>query len=266
MQPIIKWAGGKRRIIKKLKEHIPQTFNRYFEPFLGGGALLFDMTPSDAYVSDINAQLIELYCVIRDEPDAVLEQCYQWKNDRETYYSIRELDRNVNAFGSLSSCFRAARFMYLNKTCFNGLYRVGPNGFNTPWGKGDSVALDKENIKNVSAYLKKIRIECHGFETLPSLVKSDDFVYLDPPYAPINPNDEWFSGYGVEFGIEQQRQLRNVCLELRDIGSHGLLSNSDVPIIHELYDGFNVMCITAPRSISSNGDDRKSVGEVLVKW
>lgn len=266
MKPIIQWAGGKRRILEKLKAHTPNSYKRYFEPFVGGGALLFDTAPKGAYISDINAALIELYCAIRDEPVAVLQQCHQWKNDKETYHHVRGLDRDTVAFGSLTSVFRAARFIYLSKTCFNGLYRIGPNGFNAAWGKGTSVSIDEKNVMNVSEYLKTVQIECHGFEKLPSLVKQNDFVYLDPPYVPINPKHKFFGGYGVEFDLEKQKELRDVCLQLRYLGSHGLLSNSDVPIVNELYSEFNIEHITVGRTFSSDGNNRKPVGEVLVKW
>lgn len=266
MKPIIKWAGGKSRLLSTLKQFLPKFPGAYFEPFLGGGALAFDLAHEQANLSDINAELIEFYQIIRDNPEDFLSSISLWKNDEQTFYNVRALDRDINAYKTLSPIIRAARFYYLNKTCFNGLYRVGKKGFNTPWGHGKNVAINIENILSISQYLKRINLKLHGFEMLPMLMKAGDFVYCDPPYVPLNVDDECFSGYGVSFGIKEQTQLRDVCIKLREIGTTGMLSNSDTILTRELYKNFDIKIIEAPRKISAKSSNRKNVNEILVLW
>jgi len=268
VKPIIKWAGGKSRLLKHLLPRVPSFSGRYFEPFLGGGAMLFALEHANAQASDVNKELIEFYSVVRDDSDGLLKDICGWKNDEETFYAVREMDRDAGSYSSLSPSVRAARFLYLNKTCFNGLYRTGKTGFNTPWGHGTDVIINECVMKSAADYLQNIELRCCGFEEALSEAKKDDFVYLDPPYVPLKPDEKWFSGYGVQFGMPEQIRLKDLCLNLKERGVNGMLSNSDTPQTRELYDNdvFNVDTLMAPRAISQSASGRKSVSELLVSW
>lgn len=200
-KPLLKWAGGKRQLLPKLIEYMPDVYNRYYEPFLGGGALLFALQPKEAFVNDLNSELINMYTVVKKNPDLLIKELRKHleNHSRDYFYNIRNLDR-TDDFISLSNVTKAARTIYLNHTCFNGLYRVNSKGyFNTPLGRYKNPnILDVDNICNVNKYLNSSEVNLfnYDYKMLLKKVKQGDFVYLDPPYDPISKTES-FTGYTI---------------------------------------------------------------------
>jgi DNA adenine methylase len=267
LKPFLKWAGGKRQLLDKLREELPLSFNRYFEPFIGAGALLFDMKPQNAFISDINEELINCYLVIRDEPDALRAEISKHKHDESYFYSLRNSDRNPD-FKTLSPAMRAARTIFLNKTCFNGLFRVNSKGyFNVPFGKyKNPTIIDDELIYNISTYLNTsdVSIKHQDFETAGQIPVKGDFIYFDPPYDPLNVSSS-FTGYQFKFDREDQKRLKEVFADLDKRGCKLLLSNSSTDFIRELYSDYSIIKVTANRAINSVAAKRGKVNELLIK-
>ena len=269
-KPFVKWAGGKRQILDKLKSHIPEGFNTYYEPFVGGGALLFDLAPKNAVINDSNEELINVFNVLCNDKK-YSKMCrylnkFERKHDEEFYYEIRNIDRNKKKFNKLNDSKRAARTIYLNKACFNGLYRVNSKGeFNVPFGKKTKVnTYDGENLLNVHSYLtlNNVCILCTDFEDSVSTAKEGDFVYFDPPY---DSDTSTFNSYTEDgFNKDEQRRLAKVFKELDEKGVKVMLSNHNTIIIKELYKDYNFHVIEAKRSINSNGKKRGKVEEVII--
>ena len=221
IKPFVKWAGGKRQILDKLKSLMPEEYNTYYEPFVGGGALLFDLAPKNAVINDSNSELMNVFSVLCSEK-LYNKMCkylnkFERKHSEEFYYEIRNIDRNKKKFNKLNPSKRAARTIYLNKACFNGLYRVNSKGeFNVPFGKKNKVnTYDGENLLNVYSYLSNceynINILCTDFEDSVSTAKKGDFVYFDPPY---DSDTNTFNSYTEDgFGKEEQRRLATVFKE-----------------------------------------------------
>ena len=269
-KPFVKWAGGKRQILDKLKSCSPVEFNTYFEPFVGGGALLFDLAPKNAVINDSNEELINVFNVLCNDKK-YSKMCrylnkFERKHDEEFYYEIRNIDRNKKKFNKLNDSKRAARTIYLNKSCFNGLYRVNSKGeFNVPFGKKTKVnTYDGENLLNVHSYLtlNNISILCADFEDAVSTAKEGDFVYFDPPY---DSDTSTFNSYTEDgFNKDEQRRLAKVFKELDEKGVKVMLSNHNTILIKELYKDYNFHVIEAKRSINSNGKKRGKVEEVII--
>lgn len=269
-KPFVKWAGGKRQIIDELKKYIPDEFNTYYEPFIGGGALLFELAPKKAVINDSNAELMNVYQVLCDD-SKFKKMCrvlnnYEANHSEEFFYEIRNKDKNKNTFNRLSDYTRAARTIYLNKACFNGLYRVNSkNEFNVPFGKKSKVnTYDGNNLITVSNYLtmNDIKILNKDFEEAVSYAKKGDFVYFDPPY---DSDNNIFTSYTEEgFGKEEQRRLAKVFKELDQKGVYVMLSNHNTTLINELYKDYHIHVIEAKRNINSNGKKRGKVEEVIV--
>ena len=269
-KPFVKWAGGKRQIMDKLTKYVPDEFNTYYEPFIGGGALLFELSPKKAVINDSNKELMNVYEVLCDEQKfkkmcSVLNT-YEIKHSEEFYYEIRNKDRSKNAYNRLSDYTRAARTIYLNKACFNGLYRVNSkNEFNVPFGKKAKVnTYEGGNLITVSNYLtmNDIKILSIDFEEVVKDAKKGDFVYFDPPY---DSDTGTFNSYTEDgFGKESQRRLARVFKELDEKGVYVMLSNHNTMLINELYNGFNIHVIEAKRNINSNGSKRGKVEEVII--
>jgi len=270
-RPLVKWVGGKRQLLNEIKSRMPYHYNTYFEPFVGGGALLFDELPYKAVISDINTELIYLYETVRDyyalnELVALLD--YHKANHSEEYYNeIRAMDRQPN-FNSLPKVVRAARLMYLNKTCFNGMYRVSSQGYyNVPMDKGrKEISLYGNNIYNIFSYLVNSRIVILNadFESAVATAKSGDFVYFDPPYDKTRIDS--FTKYARgDFDQAAQERLAKVFKELTARGVYVMLSNSNTEFVRQLYDGYNIEVIKARRSINSDGEKRGRVDEVLIR-
>jgi len=261
-RPFLKWAGGKTRLISQYKEYFPNHYHTYYEPFLGGGAVFFHLQPSHAVLTDINADLVLTYRCVRDNLGELITllQAHQQRHNSEYYYDVRNYHNGTNVQ-------KAARFIYLNKTCFNGLYRVNSQGkFNVPVGKYKNPGICQEEIlKLASQTLKKVEIKQANFdEVLNYAIDSNDFVYFDPPYYPLNKTSNFTAYSNFSFDEHQQIKLRDIFIKLADKGVKVMLSNSDCPFIHELYSGFNIHTISAARSINSNAQKRGKITELLV--
>ena len=269
-KPFVKWAGGKRQIIDKLKEYAPDEFNTYFEPFIGGGALLFELSPKKAVINDYNSELMNVYACIKDEIK-FNKMCnelnyYETKHSEEFYYEIRNKDRDKAKFNRMADYKRAARTIYLNKACFNGLYRVNSkNEFNVPFNKKTKVnTYDGQNLGIIHSYLNfsDITLLNTDFEESVKDAKKGDFIYFDPPY---DSDTDTFTSYTEDgFGKEEQVRLAKVFKELSDKGCYVMLSNHNTKLVNELYKDFNIHVIEAKRNINANGKKRGKVEEVII--
>jgi DNA adenine methylase len=268
--PFLKWAGGKRQLMPEIREMLPDgvTTHPYYEPFIGGGALFFELLPKRAVINDYNEELINVYTVIRDNPSELIEDLKRHKNTAEYFYKIRAIDRQP-LFSNLTRIERASRIIYLNKTCYNGLYRVNNAGeFNSPFGRYKNPNIVNEPvIKAVSKYLNssQIQISSCDYALILKDIPTDSFVYLDPPYHPISESSS-FTGY-VQGGWDEgdQLRLRDVCNRLRDNGIKFLLSNSASDFIREIYSDYNIHIVQAKRSVNSNSSRRGQVDEFLIR-
>ena len=268
-KPFVKWAGGKRQILDKLKQYAPSKYNCYYEPFIGGGAFFFELAPKKAIINDSNQELMNVYQVLCDENKytkmcKVLNQ-YEANHCEEQYYEVRNKDKE-KAFARLSDYKKAARTIYLNKSCFNGLYRVNSKGqFNVPFNKNKKVnTYDGENLLTIHMYLNMndITIQSIDFEESVKTAKKGDFVYFDPPY---DSDTQTFNSYTEEgFGKEEQRRLAKVFKELDERGVYVMLSNHNTTLINELYKDYNIHVIEAKRSINSKGTKRGNVEELII--
>ena len=271
LKPFVKWAGGKTQIVTDILRMVPNSFNTYFEPFLGGGALLFQLKPVSAVVSDYNSELITAYNCFKDKEAymSMVEEIlnHQKNHSEEYYYQIREMDR-LPGFLSLPKYERAARMIYLNKACFNGLYRVNSKGyFNVPSGKHATVnAYDETLYTNISKYLSRqsVSILNEDFEKAVSSAKRGDFVYFDPPYDTFDERNNFTTYTENAFGKEEQRRLASVYIDLDNRGVKVMLSNHNTKYIRVLYNHFNIKVINARRSINSVSSGRGNVEEVII--
>jgi len=270
-QPFLKWAGGKRQLLPAIRLHLPVKFPRianYYEPFIGGGAVLFGLQPKKAVVNDVNQEIVNAYQIIRDQVEELVEDLKKHRNDAKYYYGLRELDREPG-FSRLSGLQKASRTIFLNKTCFNGLFRVNSKGqFNVPFGKYKNPNfVDTVILKAVSIYLNKAEITFlkGDFEDAVRGITRNSFVYFDPPYHPISETSS-FTGYSLDgFGEEEQKRLKRLCDKLHGAGVKFLLSNSCCDFIRKLYKGYEIIEIPAARSINSVGNGRGKISEVLIK-
>ena len=264
--PIVKWVGGKRQLMFELLKNMPKSYNRYFEPFIGGGALFFELQPDNAYISDMNEELINLYQVVRDEVDKLICDLQKHDVSKEYFMEIRNIDR-TEEYQNWSDVQKASRFIYLNRTCFNGMYRVNSKGeFNVPFGhyKNPRI-LDENNLINCSNLLQGIEIKHADFSEILKKVKKGDFVYFDPPYVPLSETSSFTSYTKEGFDINMQFKLRDVCDELDTMGVNFLLSNSDTKLVNDLYENYNIKKVFASRQINANADGRGKITEVLVR-
>ena len=269
-KPFVKWAGGKRQIIDKLLKYAPEEFDTYYEPFVGGGAFLFELSPKNAVINDYNKELMNVYECIKDS-DKFDKMCKELNNheanhSEEYYYKIRNLDRDKNKFNKLADYKRAARTIYLNKACFNGLYRVNSkNEFNVPFGKKSKVnTYEGQNLGIICGYLNynNIKLLSTDFEEAVKDAKKGDFIYFDPPY---DSDTSTFNSYTEDgFGKEEQKRLSRVYKKLADKGCYVMLSNHNTKLVNELYKEFNINVIEAKRNINSNGAKRGKVEEVII--
>ncbi len=263
-RPFVMWAGGKRQLLDVLHDAAPAESGRYFEPFVGGGAFLFSRQPERATISDRNADLINCYRVVRDDVDDLVRNLRMHRNEETYFYALRAMDPAV-----MTPVQRAARFIYLNRTCFNGLYRENRNGrFNVPFGHYvNRTIVDEENLRAVSEYLRTSDIEIrHGsYRSILDEAQPGDFVYLDPPYVPMTGTANFARYVMGGFGMDDQKELAATFVALTDRGVLAMLSNSNVPVIHELYKGFHIRIVHAARSINCRGGRRgREANEVLV--
>lgn len=264
--PIVKWVGGKRQLMFELIKNMPKSYNRYFEPFIGGGALFFELQPEQAYISDMNEELINLYSVVRDNVYELIKDLSKHEVSKEYFLEIRNIDR-TEQYTELSDVERASRFIYLNRTCFNGMYRVNSQGqFNVPFGHYKNPRIiDENNLLNCSELLKKTEIKCADFSEILTKVKKGDLVYFDPPYVPLNETSSFTSYTKDGFDINMQFKLRDVCDELDNKGVKFMLSNSDTKLVNKLYVNYEIKKVFASRQINANADGRGKITEVLVR-
>ena len=267
--PVVKWVGGKRQLLEEIIQRLPKRVTTYCEPFLGGGAVLFSLQPKNAIVNDLNADLMLVYEVIRDNVELLIAALEKHENTAEYFYNIRDLDRDKDAYREMSAVDRASRIIYLNKTCYNGLFRVNLSGeFNSPFGhyKNPNI-VNAPVLRAVSKYLTANNIQLFhvDFEEVLRQVPRGTFVYLDPPYDPVSDTAS-FTGYNQGgFGQEEQERLKRCCDELTARGVRFLLSNSATIFIQNLYTGYTVEIVHAKRAINSDASKRGAVEEVLIR-
>ncbi len=276
IKPYLKWAGGKRQLLPEIQKYLPaQIYDyTYYEPFVGAGAVFFELQPQHVVINDYNEQLIGTYVAIRDNVDVLIELLKKHKENlsEEYFYEIRSLDRTPDDFGRLSPIERAARLIFLNKTCYNGLYRVNSQGlFNVPYGKYKNPVIYEEAVlRAISTYLNdngnEITIMRGDFADAVRNAEKQSFVYFDPPYH--SPNNANFTGYQADgFDEGEQTRLRNVFQDLTDRGIQCLLSNADTEFIRDLYNDarYEIVSVLAKRTINSDAAGRGNVNEILVK-
>lgn len=273
VRPFLKWAGGKRQLLPELLKYVPKNkFSKstYYEPFIGGGALFFEIQPKKAVINDSNCELINCYQVIKEFLDELIENLrkYQENNTEEYYYKIRDMDRSTKRYESLSSVEKAARIIFLNKTCYNGLFRVNSQGqFNVPFGKYKNPnILDEAVLKAVSNYFNSNNITLLNmdFEKAVKDARKGDFIYFDPPYDPVSDTSS-FTGYDVNgFTKEDQKRLKCLFVDLDKRGCKIMLSNSKTDFILDLYKDYDIQVVQATRMINSNAYKRGTVPEIIV--
>lgn len=267
--PVLKWVGGKRQLLSAITPLLPEELGTYYEPFIGGGALLFHLQPKTAVINDINPELINLYQVIKTDVDSLITALHAHQNNADHYYSVRAWDRDKSFYASLSDVEKAARIIYLNKTCFNGLYRVNSAGeFNSPFGKySNPNIVNADTLYAVNQYFNQadVMISCGSYLDALETAGSGDFVYLDPPYAPLSPTAN-FTAYAKDgFTREDQIALREYCDLLSRRGVHFMMSNSATDLILEQYADYDITFVKAKRAINSKAAKRGAVDEVIVK-
>ena len=268
VMPFVKWAGGKRQLIPQIKERMPEKYNNYYEPFVGGGAVMFELLPSDALINDVNRALMNAYRQICNKPEAFLKAVNRldeemWEDGREYYYSLRKSynDKLVRAEYDIEL---AALFVFINKHCFNGLYRVNGKGlFNVPYNNSRRASVDEKSIMAASEYLRGVTIQDGDFEKACEDAAKGDFIFFDSPYAPLNPAS--FESYTKEgFDIESHRRLAKLYDELTGRGCYCMLTNHNTQLINELYGnkGYKIDVVSVKRMINSDASNR--VGEEVI--
>jgi DNA adenine methylase len=267
--PVLKWVGGKRQLLDTLVPLLPKRITSYCEPFVGGGALLFYLQPKIAYVNDINSDLIRVYSVIKDNVEALIAELSKYKNEADFFYAVRDWDRDKEKYASLSEVEKAARIIYLNKTCYNGLYRVNNAGeFNSPFGNyRNPNIVNAPVLRAVSTYLNTatIHLTSVDYEEVLQKIPKGTFVYLDPPYDPISQTSN-FTGYSKGgFTKADQIRLRECCDALNARGIKFMLSNSATEFIQEQYKNYNITFVKAKRAVNSVASKRGNVDEVVVR-
>lgn len=266
--PFVKWAGGKRQLIPQIRERMPAQFNNYYEPFVGGGAVIFELLPENAVINDINRALINAYQMICDHPQGFLQEINRldaemWEDGKEYYYSLRERYNDKMMMDEFDVEL-AALFVFINKHCFNGLYRVNGKGlFNVPYNNSRRSSVDEKSILEISEFLRNVTIISGDFEAACEGAGKGDFVFIDSPYAPLNPTS--FESYTKEgFDIESHRRLANLFDKLTARGCYCMLTNHNTDLIKELYGnkGYTIDVVSVKRMI--NSDASKRVGEEVI--
>jgi DNA adenine methylase len=267
-EPFLKWVGGKRRLLPTLRSFLPSDLRtrRYVEPFLGGGAMFFALRPQHAAISDVNVDLVETYRVVRDETEDLVDRLDQLEraHSADAFYAAR--DRFI-ARPRIRALERAALFIYLNKTCFNGLYRVNRAGlFNAPIGRYAKPCIaDAPRLRAAAAALRDADLRCAGFSDTLAHVADDDFVYLDPPYVPLSRTKNFVAYDAAGFSHDDQVRLAASFHELHRRGAKVMLSNADAPLVHALYEGFDIQRVLAPRAINCRAAQRGAVHELVIR-
>lgn len=269
MSPVLKWAGGKTQLLDPITAKMPKAYNRYYEPFIGGGAVWLAIMPEQASINDTNEQLINLYLQMKENAQAVISFVNELDSvpcDKDFYYSIRErYNRKITSCVLDAEC--AALMIWINKHCFNGLYRVNKKGlFNVPYNnRGNGKSIDESNLEAIADYLKSanVSITCRDFEEVCEEVRAGDFVYFDSPYIPVSDTADFTDYTKGGFSFEDHKRLAALFRHLDNIGALIMLSNNDVLLVHELYSGFRIQSLDVKRMINRNASKRTSK-EVLV--
>ncbi len=265
-RPFLKWVGGKSQLLPELVKRLPPVFNNYFEPFIGGGALLFSLQPKNAHICDLNLELINCYEVIKNQVDELIVELKQHQYEKQYYYQMRNVDRNPS-FEQWSAVKKASRMIFLNKSCFNGLYRVNSQGqFNVPFGRyTNPKILDPENLKACSKVLAGTSIKRSSFLDIESDLAQGDFVYFDPPYVPLSDTSSFTSYNAHGFGVQMQHELFAMCQRLDQKGIMFMLSNSSASFVLDLYREFRIELVPAARTINSKSNLRGKINEVIIR-
>ena len=264
-RPFLKWVGGKGQLLAQMQPMLPPKYGRYFEPFVGGAALFFHLRPSRATLTDVNPELVDCYVAVQKHVEDVIRALQQHEHDETHFYAVRAQDRST-----LSLAERAARTIYLNKTGYNGLYRVNRAGrFNVPFGRYDNPGYRQPealaNLRACARALKGVDIRVRDFGDVAGHARKGDFVYFDPPYVPVSSTSDFTSYIPGGFGLAEQERLADVFARLAKKGVHVVLSNSDTPAVRELYGRFRIDRVLAMRSVNSKVSGRGKVGEVVVR-
>jgi len=261
--PILKWAGGKGALLSQFAPYFPQPkqYKRYFEPFLGGAAVFFHLQPAQSFLYDLNPQLIEVYTVVRDSVEDLIAALKIHRNDRDYFHAIR-----AQQLSTLTPVERAARFIFLNRTCYNGLYRVNRQGqFNVPFGRYTNLTIcNEQGLRRASHSLQQAQLEAADFEVVLGLAASNDFIYFDPPYEPLSPTSSFTSYTSKGFSRADQHRLADAFRTLDARGCLLMLSNSSAPLIYDLYQGFHIHETYARRAINSKANGRGIIKELLI--
>ncbi|RSJ41713.1 DNA adenine methylase [Streptococcus sanguinis] len=269
LQPFTKWTGGKRQLLGELRSYMPETYGRYFEPFVGGGALFFDLAPEKAVINDFNEELINAYRQIKNNPAELINLLIKHKenNSKDYYLELRSADRD-GRISRMTGVERAARILYMLRVDFNGLYRVNSkNQFNVPYGRYKNPKIvDVDLLYQISEYLNENDIEIlqTDFAEAVKDAQTDDFVYFDPPYIPLNETSSFTSYTHEGFSYEEQVRLRNTFKELTERGVYAMLSNSSSPLVEELYKDFNIYFVEAQRTNGAKSSSRGKISEIIV--
>ena len=265
--PFIKWVGGKRQLISQMAQYFPKSFNKYIEPFVGGGAIFFHLLPKDAILIDFNDELINCYKIIKNNVSELIKSLKKHENEREYYYKIREVDRSPKEFSKWSDIEKASRTIYMNRCCYNGLYRVNSKGyFNVPFGRYKNPNFcNRENLIAVHEALKNVELINDSFEICLDFAKKGDFIYFDPPYYPLSETANFTSYTSKNFGKDSQKKLLEVFKKLDERGCKLMLSNSYSEFILNLYKDYTIHTLKARRSINSDAKKRGEIKEILVK-
>ena len=270
--PFLKWAGGKRQLLNQIKERMPKEYNDYYEPFIGGGAVLFELQPEDATINDINTSLINVYRQVKDNTEEFIElvkklDSEMWEDGKEYYLDIRE-KYNDKLLKKEYDLELAALFTFMNKHCFNGLYRVNKKGlFNVPYNKSRRTSIEEDAVRETAKYLKTVNILEGDFEEACKGAKKGDFIFFDSPYAPLNPTS--FEAYTKEgFDVESHKRLAKLYDELTERGCYCMLTNHNTEFINELYSnkGYRIDVVSVKRMINSDASNRKGEEVIICNY
>lgn len=269
IKPIIKWVGGKRQLVEQLIQLMPVNYNRYYEPFFGGGALFFALRPYTAFINDVNSDLMTIYKVIKEYPIELITLLEKHKeyNSKDYYYDLRVMDRN-GKIDELNDIEKSARLLYMLRVDFNGLYRVNSKGqFNVPYGRYKNPNIvNKSTILAISELLNTSDITIRSIDFAKAIngIKANDFVYFDPPYIPVTPTSSFTSYTASGFNYDEQIRLQKLFFNLKERGVYVMLSNSDTDLTRKLYSNANIHTVKANRMINSNAKKRGQVNELII--
>lgn len=268
-KPFLKWAGGKRQLIDRLKPLFPKDIENYYEPFLGGGAVFFNMDTPVAHLNDLNEDLILTYKAVKDNVEALIQEVQKYPTDKETYYAIRELDRDPDKFKQLSDVQRAARLIYLNKLCYSGLFRVNArNEFNVAYaGYKNPTIINEEGIRKASEYMNTVEVHFYNehYDTFLENVEPGSFVFLNPPHEPRAITENYTTYYHEGFSSEEQKQVKECCDMLNERGVKFLLLNNPTQNILTLYKEYKPKLIPTRNYINNKGRNKRPIYEAFVR-